>query len=48
MTVQNIQRFLTAIPTRPGIWVAITFTGAFVSSATIKGLSNAQQQQIFL
>ncbi len=36
----------TAIPTHPGVELAATFTGAFASAATVKGLGNATAANI--
>ncbi len=38
----------SAIPTHPGVELAATFTGAFVSSATIKGLGNATPANLII
>lgn len=38
----------TAIPTHPGVELTATFTGPFVSAATIKGLGNATPANIII
>ena len=38
----------SAIPTHPGVELTATFTGAFVSSATIKGLGNATAANLII
>ncbi len=38
----------TAIPSHPGIELNATFTGAFATSATVKGLGNATAANIFI
>jgi len=38
----------TAIPTHPGVELAATFTGAFASTATVKGLGNATAASIII
>lgn len=38
----------SALPTHPGVELAATFTGAFVSSATIKGLGNATAADLII
>ena len=38
----------TAIPAHPGVELAATFTGAFATSATVKGLGNATPANIFI
>ncbi len=38
----------SAIPTHPGITVTATFTGPFVSAATVKGIANATASNILI
>lgn len=48
-TATAIRTFLnTVVPTHPGITVAATFTGPFVSSATVKGIANATASNLLI
>lgn len=48
-TVANFPTLLnSAIPTHPGIGLKATFTGSFVSSATVKGIANATTANILI
>ncbi len=48
-TATAVRTFLnTVVPTHPGITVSATFTGPFVSAATVKGVGNATAANILI